>query len=71
MNYYQSYYFTEIEIEEVNNNIMIINEKIKQLETKLNDKTKSLSQIEYDRINRSINRLNMSKKCIIYYYSIC
>jgi len=70
MNYYQSYYFTEEEIEQVNNNLMIINEKIKQLDNKLNDKSKSLSTIENDRISKSINRLNMSKKCIKYYYNI-
>tara|TARA_R100001086_G_scaffold226698_2_gene145510 strand:- start:153 stop:365 length:213 start_codon:yes stop_codon:yes gene_type:complete len=70
MNYYQTYYFTEEEIEEVNNNLMVINEKIKQLDNKLNDKSKSLSTIENDRISKSINRLNMSKKCIKYYYNI-
>ena len=64
------YYFTEEEIEEVNNNLMVINEKIKQLDNKLNDKSKSLSTIENDRISKSINRLNMSKKCIKYYYNI-
>jgi len=70
MNYYQYYYFTEEEIEEVNNNLMVINEKIKQLDNKLNDKSKSLSTIENDRICKSIKRLNMSKKCIKYYYNI-
>jgi tetrahydromethanopterin S-methyltransferase subunit B len=70
MNYYQTYYFTEEEIEQVNNNLMIINEKVKQLDNKLNDKSKSLSTIENDRISKSINRLNMSKKCIKYYYNI-
>ncbi len=70
MNYYQTYYFTEEEIEQVNNNLMIIYEKVKQLDNKLNDKSKSLSTIENDRISKSINRLNMSKKCIKYYYNI-
>tara|TARA_Y100000004_G_C8894314_1_gene403449 strand:- start:725 stop:937 length:213 start_codon:yes stop_codon:yes gene_type:complete len=70
MNYYQYYYFTEEELEQVNNNLMIINEKIQQLDNKLNDKSKSLSTIETDRITKSINRLNMSKKCIKYYYNI-
>ena len=70
MNYYQSYYFTEEEIEQANNNLMNINEKIKQLDSKLNDKSKSLSTIENDRISKCINRLNMSKKCIKYYYNI-
>lgn len=70
MNYYQSYYFTEEEIEQVNNNLIIIQDKIKQLDSKLNDKSKSLSHIEIDRITKSINRLNMSKNCIKYYYNI-
>ena len=70
MNYYQSYYFTEEEIEQVNNNLIIIQDKIKQLDSKLNDTSKSLSHIEIDRITKSINRLNMSKNCIKYYYNI-
>ena len=69
MNYYQSYYFTETEIEEVNNNLIIISDKIKQLDNKLNN-SKSLSTIESDRIIKSIKRLNMSKNCIKYYYNI-
>jgi septal ring factor EnvC (AmiA/AmiB activator) len=70
MNYYQYYYFTETEIEEVNNNLVVISDKIKQLDNKLNDKNKSLSTIETDRILKSIKRLNMSKNCIKYYYNI-
>ncbi len=70
MNYYQAYYFTEEQIEEANNNLIIISDKIKQLDTKLNDKNKSLSTIEMDRILKSIRRLNMSKDCIKYYYNI-
>ena len=70
MNYYQYYYFTETEIEEVNNNLVVISDKIKQLDNKLNDKNKSLSTIETDRILKSIKRLSMSKNCIKYYYNI-
>ena len=70
MNYYQAYYFTEVEIEEANNNLIIIQDKIKQFDKKLNDTSKSLSHIEVDRITKSINRLNMSKNCIKYYYNI-
>ena len=70
MNYYQAYYFTEEQIEEANNNLIIISDKIKQLDNKLNDKNKSLSTIEMDRILKSIKRLNMSKDCIKYYYNI-
>ena len=70
MNYYQYYYFTETEIEEVNNNLVVISDKIKQLDNKLNDKNESLSTIETDRILKSIKRLNMSKNCIKYYYNI-
>ena len=64
MNYYQAYYFTEEQIEEANNNLIIISDKIKQLDNKLNDKNKSLSTIEMDRILKSIKRLSMSKDCI-------
>tara|TARA_R110002124_G_scaffold51153_4_gene147968 strand:- start:1020 stop:1232 length:213 start_codon:yes stop_codon:yes gene_type:complete len=70
MNYYQAYYFTEEQIEEANNNLIIISDKIKQLDNKLNDKNKSLSTIEMDRILKSIKRLSMSKDCIKYYYNI-
>ena len=70
MNYYQMYYFTEQEIEEANNNLIIISDKIKQLDNKLNDKNKSLSNIETDRILKSIKRLNMSKMCIKYYFNL-
>ena len=68
MNYYQMYYFTEEEIEEANNNLIIISDKIKQLDNKLNN-NKSLSVIETDRILKSIKRLSMSKNCIKYYYN--
>ena len=70
MNYYQYYYFTEKELENVNNNLIIICNKITELDNKLNDKSKSLSEIEINRITKSIDRLNMSKKCIKYYYNI-
>ena len=70
MNYYQAYYFTEEEIEEANNNLIIISDKIKQLDNKLNNSNKTLSTIETDRIIKSIKRLNMSKNCIKYYYNI-
>ena len=70
MNYYQAYYFTEEEIEEANNNLIIISDKIKQLDNKLNDKNKSLSTIETDRILKSIKRLSMSKMCIKYYFNL-
>lgn len=69
MNYYQYYYFTEEELENVNNNLIIICNKIKELDNKLNN-NKSLSPIEINRITKSIDRLNMSKKCIKYYYNI-
>lgn len=62
------YYFTEEEIEEANNNLIIISDKIKQLDNKLNN-NKSLSVIETDRILKSIKRLSMSKNCIKYYYN--
>ena len=63
------YYFTEEEMEEANNNLIIISDKIKQLDNKLNDKSKTLSIIETDRILKSIKRLYMSKNCIKYYYN--
>jgi len=70
MNYYQAYYFTEEEIEEANNNLIIISDKIKQLDNKLNNKNKSLSTIETDRILKSIKRLSMSKMCIKHYFNL-
>jgi len=70
MNYYQAYYFTEEQIEEANNNLIIISDKIKQLDNKLNDKNKSLSTIETDRILKSIKRLSMSKMCIKHYFNL-
>ena len=39
------YYFSDIEIEEVNNNLIIIQDKIKQLDSKLNDKSKKINRI--------------------------
>jgi len=69
MNYYQMYYFTEEQMEEANNNLIVISDKIKQLDNKLNDKSKTLSIIETDRILKSIKRLTMSKNCIKYYYN--
>jgi len=64
MNYYQMYYFTEEQMEEANNNLIIISDKIKQLDNKLNDKSKTLSIIETDRILKSIKRLSMNKNLI-------
>jgi len=70
MNYYQAYYFTEEQIEEANNNLIIISDKIKQLDNKLNNKNKSLSTIETDRILKSIKRLFMSKMFIKNYFNL-
>ena len=71
MSYYQSYYFTEEEIENVNNNLIIISNKIKQFDDKLNDtKNKPLSPIEITKILNNISRLKMSKTCIKYYYGL-
>jgi hypothetical protein len=69
MNYYQLYYFSDIEIEKANNNLIIIQDKIKQLDHKLNTKS-NLSMAEINRISLSIDRLKMSKTCIKYYYNI-
>tara|TARA_R110002110_G_scaffold149960_1_gene341377 strand:+ start:334 stop:546 length:213 start_codon:yes stop_codon:yes gene_type:complete len=70
MNYYQTYYFTEEEIEKVNNNLIIIFDKICSLKLKLDNKTKTLDPIEINRIEKSIDRLQMSRSCIKYYYNI-
>ena len=69
MNYYQLYYFSDIEIEKANNNLIIIQDKIKQLDHKLNTKS-NLSMAEINRISLSIDTLKMSKTCIKYYYNI-
>jgi hypothetical protein len=68
MNYYQTYYFSEIEIEKANNNLIIIQDKIKKLDDKLNNKSITLTPPEINRISMGIERLKMSKDCIRYYY---
>ena len=70
LTYYQSYYFTEEELEKVNNNLKIISDKIKQFDNKLNDSNKLLTSLEITKIVNNIDRLNMSKTCIKYYYNI-
>ncbi len=82
MNYYQMYYFDENEIEKAVNNINMINTKIKQIEDKIhgieelkNDKNfNNPNEDECDKdmikFKSIIERLNMSKNCIKYYYNI-
>tara|TARA_R100000541_G_C1870670_1_gene80743 strand:+ start:158 stop:370 length:213 start_codon:yes stop_codon:yes gene_type:complete len=70
MNYYQLYYFSDIEIEKANNNVITISDKIKELDSKLNNKILNLSIDEINRFSMAIERLNMSKNCIKYYYNI-
>tara|TARA_Y100000114_G_scaffold88839_1_gene82316 strand:+ start:820 stop:1041 length:222 start_codon:yes stop_codon:yes gene_type:complete len=71
LTYYQSYYFTEEEIKKVHYNLAIIADKIKQFDSKLNDPNKTLTSLEITKIMNNIDRLNMSKNCIKYYYNIC
>ena len=70
MNYYQLYYFSDLEIEKANNNLIIISDKIKKLDDKLNNKILNLNIDEINRFSMAIERLNMSKSCIKYYYNI-
>lgn len=70
MNYYQLYYFSDLEIEKANNNLIIISDKIKQLDSKLNNKNLNLTMAEINKMSMSIERLKMSKSCIKYYYNI-
>ena len=70
MNYYQLYYFSDIEIEKANNNLIIISDKIKQLDSKLNNKNLNLTVAEINKMSMAIERLKMSKSCIKYYYNI-
>ena len=70
MNYYQLYYFSDTEIEKANNNLIIISDKIKQLDSKLNNKNLNLTMAEINRMSMAIERLKMSKSCIKYYYNI-
>jgi hypothetical protein len=70
MNYYQLYYFSEVEIEKANNNLIIISDKIKQLDSKLNNKNLNLTMVEINKMSMAIERLKMSKSCIKYYYNI-
>ena len=70
MNYYQLYYFSDLEIEKANNNLIIISDKIKQLDSKLNNKNLNLTVAEINKMSMGIERLKMSKSCIKYYYNI-
>jgi len=70
MNYYQYIYFSDIEIEKVNNNLIIIGDKIKKLEDKLNNKSITLTLSEINKMSMGVERLRMSKSCIKYYYNI-
>ncbi len=70
MNYYQLYYFSEVEIEKANNNLIIISDKIKQLDSKRNNKNLNLTMAEINKMSMAIERLKMSKSCIKYYYNI-
>ena len=70
MNYYQYFYFTDEEIESAKENLIIILDKICSLQLKLDDKTKNLDPIQITRIEKSIERLQMSRCCIKYYYNI-
>tara|TARA_R110002096_G_scaffold149963_1_gene311642 strand:- start:558 stop:770 length:213 start_codon:yes stop_codon:yes gene_type:complete len=70
MNYYQYIYFSDIELEKVNNNLIIIGDKIKKLEDKLNNKSITLTLAEINRMSMGVERLRMSKSCIKYYYNI-
>ena len=70
MNYYQYFYFTDEEIERAKENLIIILDKICSLQLKLDDTTKKLDPIQITRIEKSIERLQMSLCCIKYYYNI-
>ena len=70
MNYYQLYYFSDLEIEKANNNLIIISDKIKQLDSKLNNKNLNLTMVEINKMSMAIERLKMSKSCIKYYFII-
>ncbi len=70
MNYYQYFYFTDEEIESAKENLIIILDKICSLQLKLDDTTKKLDPIQITRIEKSIERLQMSRSCIKYYYNI-
>ena len=74
MNYYQLYYFSEYEIEKANNNLLIISNKIQQLQDKIRDikKIDNFEDCNKDilKFESIIERLNMSKQCIKHYYNI-
>ena len=58
--------FTIEEIDKATQNVILLKEKILQLKEKnlLNDNNK-------DKVNDLIDRLEMSKNCIKYYYGLC
>lgn len=70
MNYYQMYYFSEEEIEKAVNNINMINNKIKQIEDKIHVIEELKNDEDMIKFKSIIERLNMSKNCIKYYYNI-
>ena len=70
MNYYQMYYFSEEEIEKAVNNINMINNKIKQIEDKMHGIEELKNDEDMIKFKSIIERLNMSKNCIKYYYNI-
>lgn len=64
--YYQYYYFTIEEIDDATANVLKIKEKILQLHERLTNSTDDKKKS----IQENIDRLNMSKDCIKYYYGL-
>ena len=72
LNWGQYWNFTEEEVKTATENIIIIKSKILQLHEKIdkaNDFNKPDEEIK-KKIREQINRLEMSKECIKYYYKL-
>lgn len=82
LSWFQYCNFSEEEIENANKNVIIIKDKILQLTEKL-EKIKELEKnkhfknpneeeckLEKIKLQSNINRLEMSKECIKYYYGL-
>jgi len=70
----QYFNFTEKEIKTATENVIVIKNKILQLHEKLEKYKKDFKEGQYEdekkKIKSQIDRLEMSKECIKYYYKL-
>ena len=68
LNWGQYWNFTEEEVKTATENVIVIKSKILQLHEKI-DKANDFNKPDPE-IKKKINRLEMSKECIKYYYKL-